>query len=74
MIDKSCISIPTLEEPTRRQFGVLAAAGLGSFCSGCAVNPATGNQQVMLMSADEERRIEAAEHPKNFTKVWRRVL
>ncbi len=49
---------------TRRDFSVAAAAGFGSFCAGCAVNPATGDQQVMLMSADEERRIGAAEHPK----------
>jgi len=64
MIDESCKSTAILWEPTRRQFGVLAIAGLGSFCAGCAVNPATGDQQVMLMSADEERRIGAAEHPK----------
>jgi len=64
MIDESYKSTATLWEPTRRQFGVLAAAGLGSFCAGCAVNPATGDQQAMLMSADEERRIGAAEHPK----------
>ena len=49
---------------TRRDFSIAAAAGLGSFCAGCAVNPVTGDQQVMLMSADEERRIGAAEHPK----------
>ena len=49
---------------TRRDFSVAAAAGFGSFCAGCAVNPATGDQQVMLMSADQERRIGAEEHPK----------
>ena len=49
---------------TRRDFSAAATAGFGSFCAGCAVNPATGDQQVMLMSADEERRIGAAEHPK----------
>ena len=64
MINESRISKEPVWEPTRRQFGILAAAGLGSFCAGCAVNPATGDQQVMLMSADEERRIGAAEHPK----------
>ena len=49
---------------TRRDFSAVAAAGFGSFCAGCAANPATGDQQVMLISADEERRIGAAEHPK----------
>lgn len=49
---------------SRRGFTGLALAGLGSFCTGCAVNPATGDQQVMLMSADEENRIGASEHPK----------
>lgn len=49
---------------SRRGFNALALAGVGSFCAGCAVNPATGNQQVMLMSADEERKIGASEHPK----------
>lgn len=49
---------------SRRHFVALAGAGIGYFCGGCAVNPATGENQVMLMSPDEERTIGAAEHPK----------
>jgi predicted Zn-dependent protease len=61
---KTCKTTALIWQPTRRQFGVAAIAGLGSFCAGCAVNPATGDQQVILMSSDEERRIGAIEHPK----------
>ena len=49
---------------TRRTFAAGAVSGLGSFCAGCAINPATGDQQMILISAEEERRIGAAEHPK----------
>ena len=55
---------PTVSRLGRRHFLALSGAGLGCFCGGCAVNPATGEQQMMLMSADEERRIGASEHPK----------
>lgn len=48
----------------RRTFGAVLAGSFGSFCSGCAVNPVTGDQQIILMSTEEERRIGAAEHPK----------
>lgn len=60
----TCVDTALDWRPTRRVFGAAAAASFGSFCAGCAVNPATGDQQVMLMSADEERQIGAAEHPK----------
>ena len=61
---ENCNANTLIWQPTRRQFGVAAGAGLGSFCAGCAVNPATGDQQIMFMSADDERRIGATEHPK----------
>ncbi len=57
-------SVTTRLRLTRRDFSTVAAVGFGTFCAGCAVNPATGDQQVIIMSAEEERRIGAAEHPK----------
>jgi predicted Zn-dependent protease len=68
MKNGTCKTTTSSWQPTRRQFGVSATAGLGSFCAGCAVNPATGNQQVILISTDEERRIGATEHPKILQK------
>ena len=53
---------------TRRHFCGLAGGALASFCGGCAVNPATGEQQLMLVSAEDERRIGATEHPKLIAK------
>jgi predicted Zn-dependent protease len=48
---------------TRREFlrlGTLAAAGL---VSGCAANPVTGRQQLMLMSEEEEIQIDRQNSP-----------
>jgi predicted Zn-dependent protease len=58
----------------RRVVGAMTAAVLLGFCAACGVNPATGRQQPMLMSAAEEARIGAAEHPKilaEFGGVYR---
>ncbi|MEC8282301.1 MAG: hypothetical protein VX021_10160 [Pseudomonadota bacterium] len=38
----------------------VAAVSLG----GCAVNPATGDVDLILLSAEDERRLGAQEHPK----------
>ena len=58
------ISNDVMWRMTRRSFALGAISGVSTFCSGCAVNPATGDQQMILISAEEERRIGAAEHPK----------
>ena len=61
------------QRSTRRGFGLAAMAYASSFCAGCAVNPATGEQQLIVISAAEEQRMGALEHPKileNFGGVY----
>ncbi|HEM46852.1 MAG TPA: peptidase, partial [Alphaproteobacteria bacterium] len=49
---------------TRRHFCGLTCSTLALGATGCAVNPATGESGLMLVSSDQERRIGAEEHPK----------
>lgn len=50
---------------SRRHFcGLLASTGAASFCGGCAVNPATGKQDLILVGAGDEKMIGLREHPK----------
>jgi predicted Zn-dependent protease len=50
---------------SRRHFcGLLASTGAASFCGGCAVNPATGKQDLILVGAADEKAIGLREHPK----------
>ncbi len=48
---------------SRRCFCGLAGGALVAL-GGCAINPATGEQALILVSAEEERRIGAREHPR----------
>src|SRR3546814_199294 len=50
---------------TRRHFCRMAgSAALAGYCSACSVNPATGDRNLLFLSAEEEKRIGAEEHPK----------
>src|SRR3546814_17437476 len=40
------------------------SAALAGYCSACSVNPATGDRNLLFLSAEEEKRIGAEEHPK----------
>ncbi len=48
---------------TRRHFCGLSCSALALGAAGCAVNPATGQQNFMLMSPQDERRRGAELHP-----------
>ncbi|MBL4719648.1 MAG: M48 family metalloprotease, partial [Alphaproteobacteria bacterium] len=50
---------------SRRHFcGLLTATSALGFCGGCAVNPATGKQDLILVGAGQEKSIGLREHPK----------
>ena len=58
---------------TRRHFCGLSCSALALGAAGCAVNPATGQQTLMLMSPQDERRRGAELHPqvvKEFGGVY----
>jgi predicted Zn-dependent protease len=48
---------------TRRHFCGLSCSALAFGAAGCAINPATGQQNFMLMSPEDERRQGAELHP-----------
>ncbi|MDM8569959.1 M48 family metalloprotease [Thiotrichales bacterium HSG1] len=48
---------------TRRDFLWLTSVSTASFVSGCAVNPVTGKQQLMLMSESQEISIDKEQSP-----------
>lgn len=51
-------------EMTRRHFLALSAGGAaGTLLTGCAVNPVTGKKQLMLLSEDEEIKLDQAHSP-----------
>jgi predicted Zn-dependent protease len=52
---------------TRRHFLALGGLSAGSFMLGCAVNPVTGKQQLMLVSEDEEKQIDRVNSPHQFS-------
>jgi len=52
---------------TRRQFLRLSALATASLAAGCAVNPVTGRQQLMLVSEDQEIRIDKENSPHQFS-------
>lgn len=49
---------------TRRHFCGLSLYGLTAGLSGCSVNPATGQRDLILVNASEEKQIGLREHPK----------
>ena len=48
----------------KHRIGAAFALVATAFLAGCAVNPATGDVDLMLLSAEDERRLGAQEHPK----------
>ncbi len=51
----------------RRDFLILASASAGSLILGCAINPVTGKQQLMLVSEGEEKQIDRVNSPHQFS-------
>lgn len=52
---------------TRRNFLALSGISAGSLILGCAVNPVTGKQQLMLVSEGEEKQIDRVNSPHQFS-------
>jgi predicted Zn-dependent protease len=52
---------------TRRNFLALTGSAAGSLILGCAVNPVTGKQQLMLVSEGEEKQIDRVNSPHQFS-------
>jgi predicted Zn-dependent protease len=52
---------------TRRHFLALAGLSAGSLILGCAVNPVTGKQQLMLVSESDEKQIDRVNSPHQFS-------
>ena len=52
---------------TRRHFLALGGLSAGSLILGCAVNPVTGKQQLMLVSEGEEKQIDRVNSPHQFS-------
>lgn len=52
---------------TRRNFITLIATAAGSLILGCAVNPVTGKQQLMLISEGDEKRLDRVNSPHQFS-------
>lgn len=49
---------------TRRHFCGLAACGVAAGLGGCSVNPATGQNDLILLNPSDEKQIGLREHPK----------
>jgi len=52
---------------SRRDFLAMAGVATGSLILGCAVNPVTGKQQLMLVSESEEKQIDRVNSPHQFS-------
>lgn len=61
---RQVLSRPRRGAGVRIIFTVLALALAAPSLSGCATNPATGEQMLSFMSPQEEKRVGAEEHPK----------
>jgi predicted Zn-dependent protease len=58
---------------SRRHFLALSGLSAGSLILGCAVNPVTGKQQLMLVSEDEEKQIDRVNSPHQFSADYGQV-
>jgi len=54
-------------ELTRRDFLWLMSVSAAGFMAGCAVNPVTGEQQLMLVTEDQEMNIDRSNSPHQFS-------
>jgi len=61
------MSIPPSSCMSRRVFLSLALGAAAGTLSGCAVNPVTGQSQLMLMSRDQEIHIDRERSPHQFS-------
>jgi predicted Zn-dependent protease len=52
---------------TRREALKLTAGGAAGFLAGCAVNPVTGEQQLMLISREQEIALDKKQSPHQFS-------
>ena len=52
---------------SRRHFLALTGVSAGSLILGCAINPVTGKQQLMLVSEGEEKQIDRVNSPHQFS-------
>jgi predicted Zn-dependent protease len=55
---------------TRREFLALASAATAGVLSGCAANPVTGEQQLMLMSEADEISVDKQQSPHQFSSDY----
>ena len=58
---------------TRRQFLWLTSISAAGLMSGCATNPVTGKQQLMLLSEDQEIQIDKKNSPHQFSADYGKV-
>ncbi|MDZ7758922.1 MAG: M48 family metalloprotease [Desulfovermiculus sp.] len=61
------MTIPPSSCMTRRMFVSLALGAAAGTLSGCAVNPVTGQSQLMLMSRDQEIQVDRERSPHQFS-------
>ncbi|MFW6324434.1 MAG: M48 family metalloprotease [Desulfovibrionales bacterium] len=52
---------------SRREFLRLATISIAGAAAGCAVNPVTGDRQLMLMSEEQEKKIDRQNSPHQFS-------
>ena len=57
------ITTPTARRITRREFLRLSSMAAVGLAAGCATNPVTGRSQLMLVSEDEEIKIDKQYSP-----------
>lgn len=61
---------------TRREFlkwSAIASVPGGMFLSGCAVDPVTGKQQLMMMSRDQEIAVDKQQSPYQFSSDYGKI-
>ena len=61
------------KDMTRRQFLWLTSISAAGLMSGCATNPVTGKQQLMLLSEDQEIQIDKKNSPHQFSADYGKV-